>query len=333
MGSGIAPRWISIGSEHSGGFVYGQRARAALERDVHVEFRHLREALPHNRALKPLALIAAMFADRRNPTPGLRIVDDMLCVPLLPDPENSVVVIHHLDHSVLRPFPRLGHMVIDPVVHRRLRRVKAVVTVSEYWRQYFLARGCERVHKIYSGLRHEDFVVSDSSVTAFRDKYGFTQRPIVYIGNRQRAKGVEEVALALAGLPVDLVTSGHGNAAVKARHLLLQREEYLQLLKSASVAITMSRFNEGWCLTAHEAMMLKTPVIGSGRGGMRELLEGGGQIVCPDISQLRSHVEALLADERKRSAMTEAGHRYASTFTMERFTASWRELLRHVTND
>ncbi len=34
------------------------------------------------------------------------------------------------------------------------------------------------------------------------------------------------------------VVAGQGNAAVSARHLFLEREEYLQLLKSASVAIT-----------------------------------------------------------------------------------------------
>ena len=45
------------------------------------------------------------------------------------------------------------------------------------------------------------------------------------------------------------------------------------LLQAASVAVTMSKFNEGWCRTAHEAMLCKTPVVGSGMGGMGELLE------------------------------------------------------------
>ena len=60
-------------------------------------------------------------------------------------------------------------------------------------------------------------------------------------------------------------------------NLSLNYKEYLCLLKASSVVVTMSKFKEGWCLTAHEAMLCKTPVIGSGKGGMRELLEGGNK--------------------------------------------------------
>ena len=69
--------------------------------------------------------------------------------------------------------------------------------------------------------------------------------------------------------------------------------DYLKLLKASWVVLTMSKFKEGWCRTAHEAMLLKTPVIGSGTGGMRELLENGKQIVCPEFDNLREKVKYL----------------------------------------
>ena len=53
----------------------------------------------------------------------------------------------------------------------------------------------------------------------------------------------------------------------------------------------MSKFLEGWNRTAHEAMLCRTPVIGSGTGGMRELLLGGQQIICEDIKTLPEIVD------------------------------------------
>ena len=38
----------------------------------------------------------------------------------------------------------------------------------------------------------------------------------------------------------------------------------------------MSEFKEGWCRVLHEAAIHSTPILGSGLGGMNELLEIGG---------------------------------------------------------
>ena len=60
----------------------------------------------------------------------------------------------------------------------------------------------------------------------------------------------------------------------------LSFQEYLILLKASTVVLTMSLFKEGWCRVAHEALLLGTPVIGSGAGGMTEVLAQGGGIIC-----------------------------------------------------
>ena len=39
------------------------------------------------------------------------------------------------------------------------------------------------------------------------------------------------------------------------------------------LAIAMSTFKEGWCRVLHEAAIHGTPILGSGLGGMRELLQ------------------------------------------------------------
>ena len=70
-------------------------------------------------------------------------------------------------------------------------------------------------------------------------------------------------------------------------NLDLERKEYLKLLKAASVVVAMSKFKEGWNRTVHEAMLCKTPVVGAPQGGMKELLEGGEQIICDDFAKLK----------------------------------------------
>jgi glycosyltransferase involved in cell wall biosynthesis len=89
----------------------------------------------------------------------------------------------------------------------------------------------------------------------------------------------------------------------------------------------MSRFREGWCRTAHEAMLLGRPVVGSGTGGMGELLRGGHQVICPSHTQLRSHVEALLANPRLAGELGRQGQLFARRFDLKRFRSEWIELL------
>ena len=88
----------------------------------------------------------------------------------------------------------------------------------------------------------------------------------------------------------------------------------------------MSKFKEGWNRTAHEAMLCKTPVIGSGLGGMRELLEGGGQIICEDFGDLKERVCYVL----EHPELGEAGYGFAKQFTVKRFEEEWLNLIERV---
>ena len=102
------------------------------------------------------------------------------------------------------------------------------------------------------------------------------------------------------------------------------------LLAVSDVVVTMSQLPEGWCRTAHEAMLMRTSVIGNGIAGMRELLEGGGQIICKYIEMLPSLIRQLLSDQKKREEMGASGYMFAKQFTKERFQKEWVELLKNV---
>ena len=112
---------------------------------------------------------------------------------------------------------------------------------------------------------------------------------------------------------------------IPAIHLDLSFTDYNCLLTASSVVVTMSKFKEGWGRTTHEAMICKTPVIGSGGGGMRELLVGGNQIICDDMGDLKDNV--LHAMNNPELGLD--GYRYATQnkFSIEHFQNSFKEVI------
>ena len=95
----------------------------------------------------------------------------------------------------------------------------------------------------------------------------------------------------------------------------------------------MSKFQEGWCRVAHEAMLCKTPVIGSGIAGMRELLKNGKQLICNNRNLLKDKVKNLLKDKKKREDLGEKGYKYAKEFTSEKFKKDWSDLVKNLLNE
>ncbi|HEV2495911.1 MAG TPA: glycosyltransferase family 4 protein [Terriglobia bacterium] len=240
-------------------------------------------------------------------------------------PARAIVMLHHLGSRQKGLYSQ-----IERHIFHRLRRVNAVVTVSEYWRRRLRAEGLTKVWKVYNGFRLEEFAIPSAAVESFKRRYGLTGKPIVYLGSHQEKKGVDESFAALQDLDVHFVASSSVRRHPSIKCLCLNRPEYLCLLRAATVVVTMSQFDEGWCRIAHEAMLSGTPAVGSGRGGMRELLESGGQIVCQDFRSLRSAVENLLCHEERRAELGRAGYDYAKQFTYERFERAWTRLVDEV---
>jgi glycosyltransferase involved in cell wall biosynthesis len=213
---------------------------------------------------------------------------------------------------------------LDRRFWNNIRRCDHVVVIAKYWENYMNERGVHNVKVIYHGLDLMDFQFPVSEIEEFKKKYNLSEKPIIYLGNCQEGKGVQEAYECLKDLPYHLVTSGKKELEIPARHLELAYREYLLLLKSASVVLTMSKFLEGWNITAHEAMLCRTPVIGSGTGGMRELLEGGNQIICEDFTQLSESVDHAL---KNRDRLGNDGHIFAKSLDFERFQNEWINLV------
>lgn len=238
----------------------------------------------------------------------------------------NIAIIHHIDSSGYAKHIQIILALLEKVFYRNLERVNAIVTVSKYWQEYFLRKGYSNTYVIYNAFNVTRFNFSQKEISGFVDRFDLKGKPIIYIGNCQKAKGVVEAYEALKGLDAYIVTSGPEEVKIPAINLNLGYRDYLRLLKASSVVVTMSTFKEGWCRTAHEAMLCKTPVVGSGLGGMKELLEDGKQAVCSDFDELRQRVEYLM----EHPEIGERGYEFAAKFTVKRFEREWIALANKV---
>jgi len=236
----------------------------------------------------------------------------------------NVSIIHHVDSSQ-KKHPFLNRL-LEKKFYMNLHKIDTIVTVSEYWKRHFEGMGHGDVRVVYNGFDLKDFEIHEDEVERFKKKYGLNGKPIIYLGNCQPGKGVVEAYRELKDRDRDafLVTSGEEEVKIPAMNLNLDYKEYLILLKASSVVIAMSKFQEGWNRTVHEAMLCKTPVIGSGLGGMMELLEGGRQLICEDISELSYLVDVAMEN---REELGEKGYEFAKNFTVERFEDGWEKVL------
>ena len=245
-------------------------------------------------------------------------------------PTKNIIIVHHLDNSYSSSKAKFFYFIFRKRILSNLNRCEALVTVSKYWKDHFEKLGFKNVYLIYNAFKLDDLNFSSEEIEEFKKRYNLAGKPIIYLGNCQRAKGVVESYQVLKDLDAILVTSGEQMVKIPARNLEIPHREYLKLLKASDIVLTMSKFKEGWCRVAHEAMLLKTPVIGSGKGGMRELLEGGKQIICEDFSLLRKKVEYLLNHLEVREKMGQDGYSFARNFTIEKFEKNWLELIKKL---
>jgi len=236
--------------------------------------------------------------------------------------KRNIALCHHLDGAEIGNYwvnRGLGRLFL-----RSAKKCDCVVVVAEFWKKYLESKGIERIQVIPNAFKTEAFSVKDKQVYNFKKRYDLQGKPVIYIGNCQIMKGAANVYAILKPLNVHLVSSGIRDIDLPVRNFTLSYSEYILLLSASDVVITMSRFLEGWNRVAHEAMLCKTPVIGSGTGGMGELLEGGCQIICESIQDIPKHVSFALANA---DLLGEKGYKFASQFNKQRFSESWLTLI------
>ena len=240
-----------------------------------------------------------------------------------------VGMIHHIDDKLGNSS--LKHVWYFDRLKRRLKKLDLVVTVSSYWRDYLESLGCKNVKVIYNAFDPEHYTVTETAINDFRKKHNIPSGlPLIYAGNASRQKGIYDVYDALKDKGYHLLMSGSQNQAsdLPVQYLHLDRSDYISMLHACDLVITMSKMTEGWNRIAHEALLCGTPVIGSGIGGMKELLNGAGQQIVIDPKNLLPAVEEVL---HRSSWYAENGKKFTMQFDMNYFRNEWKQTLEQLT--
>lgn len=244
----------------------------------------------------------------------------------------NLVIIHHIEEEKTR-FS-FFHDLAMRIFYIRVKKADIVIVVSEYWKRILENKGCKDVRIIYNSFDLKIFEFNDEDLIEFRNNIGAPeQKPIIYLGNATEKKGYIKAYEALKELDATFISTGRRQVDSPIINMFLSYSDYLKLLACSSLVITMSQFNEGWCRTAHEAMLCGKPVIGSGKGGMKELLSKGNQIICNNFTELKSHVEDLLSDPSKLNKTEKDGKEFACKFDLDYFKRSWQDVISTLTEE
>lgn len=239
----------------------------------------------------------------------------------------NIAIIHHIDESIGEKSI-FGKLFLKQLL-KNLRKVDMVVVVSEFWKSYLEKRHIKNVKVIYNSYDLQDFQFEKRDIENLKDKLNLDpKKPTVYLGKIGQGKGVEKILEHIDHSKFNLITSGKGKIKSETvKSFFLTREEFPVLLKISDVVLAMSTMPEGWNRIAHEALLVKTPVIGSGTGGMKELLEKSGQKVVTNFSDLENEIQHSISNKKYLGNL---GFDFVKQLDMDYFQSEWLGLIDQV---
>lgn len=247
-----------------------------------------------------------------------------------------VVTSHGSDLRLARQFP-LGERLFGQVA----ARAAAMTTVSSW-----LAREAQT---LAPALEVE---VSPMPVISalFHPGGDRDENRLLFVGKLSEQKGLHRLLNAMSRMqtrPV-LTVVGAGrlddeSVRARARELELDdRIEWLPLLSQADLAVQYRRaalhvipaLDEGLGLTAVEALLSETPVVGFASGGLPDIVQDGvtGRLVpAGDESALARALDELLPDAARRRSMGTQGRVHAlETFSEHAVARRYAEVYRRA---
>lgn len=245
-------------------------------------------------------------------------------IPFINFKRKNILIIHHIDIVYPSIFMRLYYYWCFLLMYLYRNRIKQIIVVSEYWKNLLEKKGFTNIKLIYNSFNTNMYNCSKESVNNFKKKYNLiTNKKIIYVGSIKEKKGYDLVYNSLKNEDYIFVGSGSDYCEINGiKCFNLSFKEYLLLISASDIVVLMSHFREGWNRIAHEAILLNKKVIGSGWGGMKELLESENRIICNDIQKLRQLVEIELNNDNQIENPI-----MVSEFDLNYFKSKWLEVL------
>lgn len=286
---------------------------------------------PHSPRWLRYKKLRYLWQNQMAPPKGDLLITDSLqyfCALRLDRFDRRILVVYHIDSGDAPS--RFVQDRVDARSLRNLHRFDRVVVIADFWRRMLSERmPAEKISLIHCGYDTEAAVrcVAKDRKAARKELGLPPDKIVVFAGQACVSKGF---ATVLERLPRDrfhVFTTGRRDLDAGQDHRELSEEKYLKLLSVADVAAFLPRFNEGWTRAAHEALLCGIPVVGFDRGGLGDLLRGGGQIICDNEEGFPACVEEALA---RRDELIRAGRAFAESFTVDRFNEEWQAVVREV---
>ncbi len=178
-----------------------------------------------------------------------------------------------------------------------------------------------------------------------KEKFGLTDKTIVYVGRLAPEKNIEmivsAVAIAKKTIPdISLAIAGHGISLNSLKKLveelhIIDSVKFLGTLSHAKIAqlyrasevFTITSTSETQSMTLIQAMACGLPVVGVKARALPEYIKGNGVLINPgDTQALAKNIVSLLEDEELRNKFGENGFNFVQKFSPPAIALEWEEI-------
>jgi glycosyltransferase involved in cell wall biosynthesis len=313
-------------TQKSGGGLYGRYVSTLKN----VQTYHLLNNKIKNRFLKFVTYLFNLYKFQKSKKSKDIIIRTLDSCFFMNKEDKNILLVHHYhpvsDNILIRSYQKFLYW----NMLRNIDKIDTLVVVSEYWKVYFLKMGFNNIKVIYNPFDIDMYAQKTyEEKERFKKKYQLEEKPIIYLGNPQKEKGTDKSYEVLKNLDVHFVSTGIQKIELPVKHLDLSFDEYITLLQVSTLSVLMSQIKEGWNRVAHESILSHTPVVGTGRGGMGELLNKADQTICQDWNELPIIVEKMI---KEKVDISQEELKYVDSFNVDGFMKSWSEVF-GVDND
>jgi glycosyltransferase involved in cell wall biosynthesis len=257
---------------------------------------------------------------------------------------------------VITPHFHPGHPYYERWHHYwLLKRCDAVITVSDYERNYLVGRGVdpEKIVTTGNGVNVDEYRAGD--VVRFKaelwnaHRLPESARAILFLGRKLEYKGIATLAEAFRRLPrrLDPVLFFAGPSSpwfdefyravpeIERRRIIdlgaVSHADKVHLLHLADALVLPSRF-EAFGIVLLEAWACGTPVIAAAAGAMPSIVGDAGFVFEPDnAANLADKMTRLLEDDTLAHAMARKGReQMLEHYTWEKIAAAVRTAYRRA---
>lgn len=257
-------------------------------------------------------------------------------VPPRPRGGSLVVTIHDI-FPLTRPehlSPR-GVRLLSHGIMRARDTADAVLVSSEFTRLQCRGIGFSDDQLCVVPLGVEPVTVGAHEVADVRHRHGLHRDYVMWAGTVEPRKNLPMLLKAFASVSadVDLVLAGPSGWQVDLERLMaplgervkrvgfVPRHDLLALYAGATI-VCLPSLEEGFGLTALEAMAAGTAVLASDNSAMAEV--GGDAVVAvpaTEPDEWAGAIDSLLVDDERRADLVVAGRTRAAEYTWERTAA------------